>query len=60
MANQSYGSISVPANTSRGPHTLSLVATHIGGNTVYIDTIALKHLIQTLKAALLDRTPRNV
>ena len=60
MANLSYGSISVPADNSSGPHTLSLVPTHIGGNTVYIDAVALKQLIQTLKEALRPRSPRRV
>lgn len=60
MANLSYGSISEPADTSNGPRALSLVATHIGGNTVYIDAVALKQLIQTLKEALRPRSPRRV
>jgi hypothetical protein len=45
---------------SQRPHVLPLVATHIGRNTVYIDTVMLRHLIQTLKAALLPRTPPKV
>jgi hypothetical protein len=52
MANVSVGLESVPANTSGGPATPSLIPTHIGKDTVRIDAIALKNLIDKLKATL--------
>ena len=50
MANVSFGLQTVPANTGGGSDTPSLVATHVGGHTVRIDTIALRHLLEKLKS----------
>jgi hypothetical protein len=55
MANVSYGLHAVPANTSGEPPTPPLVPTHVGGHTVRIDAIALKQLIEKLKATLRPR-----
>jgi hypothetical protein len=55
MANVSFSSHSVPANTDKGVATSSLVATHVAGHKVGIDTIALKRLIDTLRATLRAR-----
>jgi len=52
MANDSFSSQSVPAKTDKGVATSSVVATHVGVNKVKIDTIALKRLIDTLRAKL--------
>jgi hypothetical protein len=44
-----------PENTSGEPATPPFVPTHVGKHTVRIDTIALKNLIDKLKAALRTR-----
>ena len=56
MANVSFSSHSVPANTNNGAAPSSLIATYVGGHKVRIDTIALKRLIDTLRATLRART----
>jgi hypothetical protein len=55
MANLSFGLQSVPANTGANSTTPSLIATHVGGHTVRIDPLALRRLIDALKAALRGR-----
>jgi hypothetical protein len=52
MSIVSFGSKKVPANTSGGPATPSFVPTHVGKHTVRIDAIALRNLIDKLKATL--------
>jgi hypothetical protein len=44
---------SAPQNT--GPATPSLVSTHVGKHTVRIDAIALRNLIDKLKATFQTR-----
>ncbi len=51
MANVSVGVQSVPATPADGA-TPSLVATHVGGHTVRIDALALRSLLEKLKATL--------
>jgi len=55
MTNVSFGSQSVPANKGNTVVTPPSVPTHVGGHKVRIDTVALKHLIETLKAKLRTR-----
>lgn len=52
MAIVSFGSEKAPANTSGVPATPSFVPTHVGKHTVRIDAIALRNLIDKLKATL--------
>jgi hypothetical protein len=58
MANDSFSSDSVPAKTDKEVEvaTPAVVATHIGRNKVGIDTIALKHLIDRLRATFRARS----
>ena len=56
MANISVRSHSEPANTKTPAAPSSLIATHVGRHKVGIDTIALKRLIDTLRAAFRTRT----
>jgi len=55
MTNVGLGSQSVPANKDNTVVAPSSVPTHVGGHKVRIDTAALKHLIDTLKAKLRTR-----
>jgi hypothetical protein len=52
MTNVNFGSQAVPANKGDTVVPPSSVPTHVGGHKVRIDTVALKHLIDTLKAKL--------
>jgi hypothetical protein len=56
MANVSFSSHSVPANTTTEAAPSSSIPTYVGGHKVRIDTIALKRLIDTLRARLRART----
>jgi hypothetical protein len=56
MANVSFSSHSAPANTTNQATPSSLIATHVGRHKVQIDTIALKRLIDTVRAAFRTRT----
>jgi hypothetical protein len=56
MANDSFSSDSVPAKTDKAVATSSVVPTYVSGRKVGIDTIALKRLIDTLRARLRART----
>ena len=56
MANDSFSSHSVPENTDKAVAASSVVATYVNGRKVGIDTIALKRLIDTLRARLRART----
>jgi hypothetical protein len=56
MANVSFSSHNAPANTNNVAAPSSLVATYIGGHKVRIDPIALKRLIDTLRATFRMRT----
>jgi len=56
MANDSFSSHSVPAKTDKEVDTSSVVATHVAGHKVRIDTIALKRLVDTLRATLRARS----
>lgn len=50
MTNVSPGSHSIPANTDSATATSPPIATHVRGHKVRIDAIALKNLINTIKA----------
>ncbi len=54
MANDSFSSDSVPAKTEKEVEVAApvVVATHVGRHKVGIDTIALKRLIDRLRATL--------
>jgi hypothetical protein len=53
MANDSFSSESVPVKTDKEVEVATpLVATHIGRHKVGIDTIALRRLIDRLRATL--------
>jgi hypothetical protein len=56
MANDSFSSHRAPAKTDKGVVTSSVVATYVNGRKVGIDTIALKRLIDTLRATLRPRS----
>jgi hypothetical protein len=55
MTNVRFGLEGAPTNPSGEPAPPSLVPTHVGKNTVRIDTIALKNLIDKLKATFRTR-----
>jgi hypothetical protein len=52
MADDSFSSHSVPAKTDKEMAASSVIETHVGAHKVGIDSVALKRLIDKLRATL--------